>query len=308
VDAWLMAFINQTLAARWLDVLMPVVSMVGLALCPAVGVAGMVGPSRLTPRPPLLAAKSSGQARGSHDSRIGAAILAALAAGLVVTLSFQYTVLRPRPEGARLVVPAPNFPSFPSGHAMAGFATATVLALATRRGRVAIAAYAGALLLGVSRIYLGHHYPSDVLAGAVIGAGVGAAGYGMVVDSGKRRSRWRWLLWPQIALMIVVSQVAYMGRLPVSVLRLPYTDKVLHFLLFGSVAFWLRLWWGPRRLAGLPLAVVVPFGLAALEEGAQAFSSVRSAGLDDLAADLAGMALFWWLSQRIDRIERRRKH
>jgi VanZ family protein len=88
-----------------------------------------------------------------------------------------------------------------------------------------------------------------------------------------------------------------MGRLPLAVLALPYTDKVLHFLMFGSVAFWLHLWWGPRRLAGVPLAVAVPFGLAVLEEGAQSFSSLRSAGLDDLAADLAGMLLFWWLCQ-----------
>ena len=102
--------------------------------------------------------------------------------------------------------------------------------------------------------------------------------------------------------MIVVSQAAYMDRLPLAVLTLSHLDKLLHFLLFGSVVFWLNLWLAGRpsaswRLAGLPAALVVPFGLAVLEEGAQSFSSVRSAGLDDLAADLAGMPLFWWLSQ-----------
>ena len=47
------------------------------------------------------------------------------------------------------------------------------------------------------------------------------------------------------------------------------------------------------------LYVALPFGLAVLEEGAQALSSVRSAGLDDLAADLAGMVVFWWMATRL---------
>jgi VanZ family protein len=228
-------------------------------------------------------------------------VLGALLAGLVVVLAMQVVVLRPRPEGVRVVMAAPSFPSFPSGHAMAGFATATVVALAARRGRVAVPAFAGAGLLAASRVYLGHHYPSDVFAGAVIGAGVGAAAYGVWASGAQGAARWRWLLWPQVALMVVVSQLAYMGRLPLALLRLPYTDKVLHFLLFGSVVVWLSLWLGPRRLAGVPVAVALPFGLAVLEEGAQAFSRQRSAGLDDLAADLLGMVLFWWLGQRIER-------
>lgn len=290
MDEWLLRFVNVTLAGPVLDAVMPVVSVVGLALCPAVGVA-------------LWVLKPNGDAR--RRRRVGAAVLAALAVGLVLTLVFQYVVLRPRPEGVRLLAPPPNFPSFPSGHAMAGFATATVLALSARRGRVAVPVFVGAALVAASRVYLGHHFPSDVLAGAVLGVGAGAAAHGLVLERGPARARWRWLVWLQAALIVVVSQVAYMGRLPLAVLTLPYTDKVLHFVMFGSVAFWLSLWLGPRRLAGVPAAIALPFGLAALEEGAQALSSVRSAGLDDLAADLAGMVVFWWMGEKAPTDDRR---
>jgi undecaprenyl-diphosphatase len=279
MDEWLLRFINATLAGPVLDGAMTLVSVVGLALCPGVGAALLVG---------------SGKRR-----RTGLAMLAALLVGLALTLAIQYTVGRPRPEAVRLVAAVPNYPSFPSGHAMAGFATAVVLGLAARHGRLWVALLAGATLLAGSRVYLGHHYPSDVLAGAVLGAGVGAASYGLLVERAPGLARWRWLLWPQVALIVVVSQVAYLGRLPLALLRLPYTDKVLHFLIFGSVVFWLNLWLAPRRIGPVPLAVGVPFGLAVLEEGAQAFSGWRTAGLDDLAADLAGMVLFWWLSQRL---------
>ena len=305
MDEWLLYLLNQTLARPWLDVVMAGVSVVGLALCPAVGVVLWVRPNPPAPFP----TREGGVPQRTEcfsSRRVGAAVLAALLAGLVLVLAFQYSVLRPRPEAVRLVWAAPNFPAFPSGHAMAGFATATVLALAARpRAWVAVAGYGGAALLALSRVYLGHHYPSDIVAGAVLGAGVGAAAYGLVVERAPGPARWRWLLWVQVALIVVVSQVAYMGRLPLALLTLPYTDKVLHFLMFGSVTFWLSLWRRGAartpRLGSVPLAVALPFGLAALEEGAQAFSSWRSAGFDDLAADLAGMIVFWLLSQRLQK-------
>jgi membrane-associated phospholipid phosphatase len=303
MDEWLLRFFNQTLAGPVLDAVMTAVSVVGLALCPGVAVALLW--ERPNPASPFHR-KAGGEARPGKNGpwrrrRTGLALLAALVVGLGLTLAFQYSVGRPRPgpDVVQVVLAAPNYPSFPSGHAMAGFATAAVLGLAARRWRLAVLLVGGATLLGLSRVYLGHHYPSDVLAGAVLGAGVGAAAYGLLVERAPGVARWRWMLWIQLALIVLVSQVAYMGRLPLAWLRLPYTDKVLHFLMFGSVVFWLNLWLPPRRLAGIPLAVAVPFGLAVLEEGAQSFSSWRSAGLDDLAADLAGMVLFWFLSERL---------
>jgi undecaprenyl-diphosphatase len=58
--------------------------------------------------------------------------------------------------------------SFPSDHATASFAIAAAFVLhrVWRRGFILVA---GALLICLSRVYVGTHYASDVLAGAVIG-------------------------------------------------------------------------------------------------------------------------------------------
>ncbi len=63
--------------------------------------------------------------------------------------------------------------SFPSGHTTAAFATATSLSLSVKKWEIAVPAYLYAGLVGYSRMRLGVHYPSDVLAGALIGIGSG---------------------------------------------------------------------------------------------------------------------------------------
>lgn len=59
--------------------------------------------------------------------------------------------------------------SFPSGHTSASFSIATIIAF--NLSRLAILALLGALIVGISRVYLAVHYPTDVLAGMVIGIG-----------------------------------------------------------------------------------------------------------------------------------------
>lgn len=59
--------------------------------------------------------------------------------------------------------------SFPSGHATTSFGMAYMLALFYPFLWVQISVYAAATLIGFSRIYLGEHYPSDVIFGAVLG-------------------------------------------------------------------------------------------------------------------------------------------
>ena len=63
--------------------------------------------------------------------------------------------------------------SFPSGHTTAAFATATALSLSTKKWQFIVPSYLYAGLVGYSRMRLGVHYPSDVLAGALIGIGSG---------------------------------------------------------------------------------------------------------------------------------------
>jgi undecaprenyl-diphosphatase len=66
----------------------------------------------------------------------------------------------------------PHDPSMPSGHAMNAFAGAVLLGAVMPRARWPLLALAA--LIGLSRVYLGVHFPSDVIAGAIVGAAIGA--------------------------------------------------------------------------------------------------------------------------------------
>jgi len=77
----------------------------------------------------------------------------------------------PRPRGTiSLPVRPPSTSSFPSGHTLAAFCAATLLA----EGPADAAAYLGlAAAVGVSRVQLGDHHPSDVVGGALAGTATG---------------------------------------------------------------------------------------------------------------------------------------
>jgi membrane-associated phospholipid phosphatase len=100
--------------------------------------------------------------------------LAALAVTSGITLTLKYAVNRERP-----FITYPDIvqkskagsPSFPSGHTSSAFATATSVSLAYPKWYVIVPSYAWAGTVGYSRMLLGVHYPSDVLAGALIGSG-----------------------------------------------------------------------------------------------------------------------------------------
>ena len=90
------------------------------------------------------------------------ALTADLASALVV-YGLKNAVNRPRPEGET----ERSNSSFPSGHSTGAFALATVFS--HQYPKLAIPCYTAATGIALSRVYLGRHYPSDVLAGAVIG-------------------------------------------------------------------------------------------------------------------------------------------
>ena len=61
--------------------------------------------------------------------------------------------------------------SFPSGHTSEAFSMATSLSMQCPRWYVIVPSFSYACLAGYSRLYLGVHYPTDVLAGALVGSG-----------------------------------------------------------------------------------------------------------------------------------------
>lgn len=96
------------------------------------------------------------------------------AASAFITLALKSTVKKDRPyityPEIDNVVTESSY-SFPSGHTSSAFATATSLSIAYPKWYVIAPSFLWAGTVGYSRMHLGVHYPSDVLAGAVIGSG-----------------------------------------------------------------------------------------------------------------------------------------
>lgn len=103
-------------------------------------------------------------------------IAGGIVTAMLLTQSFKYLVHRERPFITYPLDVHPFdagdiTPSFPSQHTSFAFATATALSLQYHRWYVVVPAYAWASAVGYSRLYLGEHYPSDVIAGAALGTG-----------------------------------------------------------------------------------------------------------------------------------------
>ena len=101
---------------------------------------------------------------------IGASVLTAIA----ITNILKYSIDRTRPFDTYSFIEkmtSGGSPSFPSGHTSDAFSLATALSIVYPKWYVVVPAYAWAVTVGYSRMALGVHYPGDVLAGALIGAG-----------------------------------------------------------------------------------------------------------------------------------------
>ena len=129
-------------------------------------------------------------------ARLGAFLVGAFASGSAVSTLLKYVIERARPD---LVghLDRTFTASFPSGHAMISMLTFLTLAAlvirlcSTRALRifVLVTAMSVAVLIGVSRIYLGVHWPSDVAAGWCLGIGWACACWLVAHNAEHHRNR-----------------------------------------------------------------------------------------------------------------------
>ncbi|MEM9459370.1 MAG: VanZ family protein [Myxococcota bacterium] len=282
LDDWLLSVLPGAGTSAGTDALMIVASTAGL-LSLALGVPWWLG---------------------RHDRSLSRTAGGTMLVGLGLTLVLQLLVQRPRPIDTELLLPLPPLPAFPSGHAV--LASIAVVMLIAHRWRWGVALVPIAALVAVSRVYVGHHYPSDVIGGVIVGVGLALGAVARARAAPDDPWRLRWLLWPQLGLVLAISLVAYTGVFAggrTAWLALPGMDKALHFLMFGLLALGTCLATRDRALTvgpcPIPLAVLLPLLGALTEELIQAMSPHRTADPLDLLADLLGMLVFWQLGRRL---------
>jgi len=156
LDRTVFYFFNTTSHEPWLDYCMPFLTEIGSGqfLC-AVGLVLMF-------------------LKAPNLKVSGVLLLAGLTFSYNICHALEVLVARPRPflllPGVNTLFTTSGF-SFPSTHTAMAFTAALILSRGS--GRNGYVFYIAALIVGASRMYLGLHFPSDVVAGAVIGLIVG---------------------------------------------------------------------------------------------------------------------------------------
>ena len=156
-ESGILDFIQNTFKCAFLDVFMPFITMFGEDGIFFIALAVVMLFSKKTRRTGLM---------------IGAALLMGFIVG---NLTLKPLLSRMRPydfneafDKATLLVHSLGDKSFPSGHTLAAFEACVVLFL-TQKKRIGIPALVLCFTIALSRLYLYVHYPTDVIAGALLG-------------------------------------------------------------------------------------------------------------------------------------------
>jgi membrane-associated phospholipid phosphatase len=123
-----------------------------------------------------LALLADGYISGNENTiKNGWYVASTLAVSSILTMAMKYGINRNRPyvtyPGYIIPHGSDGSPSFPSGHTSMAFSVATSLSICYPKWYVIAPSMLWATSVGYSRMNLGVHYPSDVVAGAVLGAG-----------------------------------------------------------------------------------------------------------------------------------------
>ncbi|MEE0510435.1 MAG: phosphatase PAP2 family protein [Peptococcaceae bacterium] len=150
---WILDWIQQHLRSPFGDVVVPLITSLGNA-----GILWILIGLVLLSRP-------------SWRKAGVVLLLALLIEAFFCNIVLKNLVAMPRPftlhENVQLLIPAPHDYSFPSGHTGAAFASAAALYFS--RARYWIVVFVLAVFIAFSRLYLYVHFPTDVLAGIVLG-------------------------------------------------------------------------------------------------------------------------------------------
>jgi len=124
---------------------------------------------------------AAGQVSGDIDLRNkGLKVAETIIVSSVVTELLKRAAARNRPSFThpdliKAYAPGNDVKSWPSGHTSLAFSTAASVSLEFKKWYITVPAFAWAGSVAYSRMYLGAHYPSDVLCGAIVGTGTAFA-------------------------------------------------------------------------------------------------------------------------------------